>query len=104
MTYAQAAKKLRMAQQSISLLMPLEWLRLNMKDGSAYMTAVDMAAAAAERFPGSGVWNTEGIVPRCSKCNGESICEQSDDGGEYILTQFCPHCGAHMENAGDGSE
>ena len=50
MTYKEAAEKLKGAQRSIALLMPYEWLRLNLAENSGYTTAVDMAVKALERL------------------------------------------------------
>ena len=32
---------------------------------------------------------------RCSACQGESLCDAYRD--EIVLSNFCPHCGARMD-------
>lgn len=33
----------------------------------------------------------------CSNCKSEAITEWSEAGGEILLTKYCPHCGAKMD-------
>lgn len=34
---------------------------------------------------------------RCSECGAEAITEWNETGGAWVMTPFCPFCGAEME-------
>lgn len=38
---------------------------------------------------------------RCSECGAEAITEWNETGGAWVMTPFCPNCGAKMDEVGD---
>jgi len=48
-----------------------------------------------------GKWKTR-AVPFCSICGEEAISVDTDTGGAWIMTPYCPWCGAEMEDRKDG--
>lgn len=46
-----------------------------------------------------GRWITD--APKCSVCGQEAIIAQNDTGGAWVMTPFCPWCGAEMEREED---
>lgn len=54
-------------------------------------TSLDMAIEALSAQK-EGRW----INVFCSECGHEAITEWNDCGGEMLLSNFCPNCGADM--------
>lgn len=43
-----------------------------------------------------GKWENRHIAPHCSNCGEEAITEWNETGGAWIMTPYCPFCGADM--------
>lgn len=80
-----------------------------------FFSAIDRAARTITSIPGTpspqdrrASWvRTTGMYPpefhgkkQCSLCRGFALCYRI---GREELSQYCPHCGARMENA-DGTQ
>ena len=45
-------------------------------------------------------WNEDNVTEYyCDNCKEEALTKQKKQGGfEYVLSRFCPYCGAKMSN------
>lgn len=43
-----------------------------------------------------GEWQKEGGIPSCSVCHNEAETDHHD---RFILSRYCPHCGAKLGGA-----